>query len=183
MLKEIISSIKISYNFLTSEKERKKYTNKALKAISIKTKNILLPNNEPKNWKEAFAASSGKQANKAHKLLQKESKRLTGSTNYKSFKFAKARASAAGCHWYIWRTCEDARVRPSHREMADVIVNYKEPPKILAYHAGELPDCRCYDETLIRADQSKWPAKVYYKGKIRKMSLREFKNICKDDIF
>lgn len=183
MLKEIISSIKISYNFLTSEKERKKYTNKALKAISMKTKNILLPNNEPKNWKEAFAASSGKQANKAHKLLQKESKRLTGSTNYKSFKFAKARASAAGCHWYIWRTCEDARVRPSHREMADVIVNYKEPPKILAYHAGELPDCRCYDETLIRADQSKWPAKVYYKGKIRKMSLREFKNICKDDIF
>ena len=183
MLKEIISSIKISYNFLTSEKERKKYTNKALKAISMKTKNILLPNNEPKNWKEAFAASSGKQANKAHKLLQKESKRLTGSTNYKSFKFAKARASAAGCHWYIWRTCEDARVRPSHREMADVIVNYKEPPKILAYHAGELPDCRCYDETLIRSDQSKWPAKVYYKGKIRKMSLREFKNICKDDIF
>lgn len=183
MLKEIISSIKISYNFLTSEKERKKYTNKALKAISMKTKNILLPNNEPKNWKEAFAASSGKQANKAHKLLQKESKRLTGSANYKSFKFAKARASAAGCHWYIWRTCEDARVRPSHREMADVIVNYKEPPKILAYHAGELPDCRCYDETLIRADQSKWPAKVYYKGKIRKMSLREFKNICKDDIF
>lgn len=183
MLKEIISSIKISYNFLISEKERKKYTNKALKAISMKTKNILLPNNEPKNWKEAFAASSGKQANKAHKLLQKESKRLTGSTNYKSFKFAKARASAAGCHWYIWRTCEDARVRPSHREMADVIVNYKEPPKILAYHAGELPDCRCYDETLIRADQSKWPAKVYYKGKIRKMSLHEFKNICKDDIF
>ncbi len=183
MLNEIISSIKISYKLLTSQKERKKYANKALKVIHKKAENIFLSNKEPKNWQEAFTASSGKQANKAHKLLQKESKRLTGSTNYKSFNFTKARASAAGCHWYIWRTCEDSMVRLSHQEMAGVIVNYTEPPKKLGHHAGELPDCRCYDEPLIRADQSKWPAKVYYKGKIQKMSFREFKNICKDDIF
>lgn len=99
----------------------------------------------------------------------------------------RARAENLGLNWYVWRTEMDGdRVRKSHRIMEGVIVNWNNPPspEQLAkeksegyYHAGEIWNCRCYPEPLIEIDDVKWPHKVYYMGKIKTMSRREFEQI------
>ena len=150
------------------------------------------PKQQPKNWREAFAQSQGKTASTMDAELRKRSKRLTKSENYNTFTYSKADARSAGLHWYVWKTCKDARVRPSHQNLDDVIVNYNEAPNAelligngpgVKRHAGTAKGCRCYDSPLIEASDVRWPARVHYQGKIRTMSLKEFKKICKDDIF
>lgn len=99
----------------------------------------------------------------------------------------RARAENLGLNWYVWRTEMDGdRVRKSHRIMEGVIVNWNDPPspEQLAkeksegyYHAGEIWNCRCYPEPLIEIDDVRWPHKVYYMGKIKTMSRREFEQI------
>ena len=149
-------------------------------------------NKNPKNWREAFDQRYGNTAKEMDISLRKESKKLTGSENYNTFSFSKARARSAGIHWYVWRTGEDIRVRPAHKNLNKVIVNYSEAPNAEALignppgakrHAGSLKGCRCYDEPLVSANDVTWPARVHYKGQIRQMSRSEFKKICKDDIF
>ena len=43
------------------------------------------------------------------------------------------------------------------------------------YGPGEIYNCRCYPEPLLRFDQTSWPAKVYYKGRVQHMTLAAFK--------
>lgn len=89
-------------------------------------------------------------------------------------------------NWYIWRTCMDTRVRPSHAYLEDVLINYDNPPfsetllnekPIDNYNAGEQYRCRCYAESLIKLDFISWPHKVFYQNKIQSMTKKQFESI------
>ncbi len=63
----------------------------------------------------------------------------------------QARARHVGSEGYVWRTSGDSDVRESHRHMNGKFVRWDEPPTIdnLTGHAGCLPNCRCYPESVI----------------------------------
>lgn len=98
----------------------------------------------------------------------------------------QARAEEMGLAWYIWRTCEDARVRSSHEHMEDVLIRWTDAPspeKLIGirsvgnYHAGCVFNCRCYAEPLIGIDDIKFPHKVYYAGSIKSTTRKQFEQI------
>lgn len=107
-------------------------------------------------------------------------------TSKTSSALTQVRSEELGVDWYAWRTSEDSRVRSSHHHMDGVLIAYNNPPspELLIgektqgyYHAGNIYNCRCYMEPLISFTDVKWPAKVYYNGKIQKMTLSKFKEI------
>lgn len=63
----------------------------------------------------------------------------------------QARAESIGSEGYIWRSARDQQVRPSHRRMEGKFVDWRQPPTLdnLTGHAGALPNCRCYPESVI----------------------------------
>jgi len=101
----------------------------------------------------------------------------------------QARSESIGVKCYIWRTSTDQRVRSSHKHMEDVIVFYNNPPipeqldhthkgKLpAAYNAGNIYNCRCYQEPVIDFNDTNWPHKVYNysTNKIEMMTLVKFK--------
>ena len=99
----------------------------------------------------------------------------------------QARSKNLGLNWYVWRTAEDGnRVRPSHRIMQGVLVRFSDPPSPEAlngepfvgyYHAGNIWNCRCYEEPLIDIDDVRWPHKVYHNGSIKTMTKKQFEEI------
>ena len=99
----------------------------------------------------------------------------------------EARSKNLGINWYVWRTAEDGdRVRPSHRNMNGVLVNFSDPPSPEAliglpsvgnYHAGNIWNCRCYEEPLLEVDDISWPHRVYYNGSIQSMTKTKFEQI------
>lgn len=99
----------------------------------------------------------------------------------------QARSQEIGVNWYCWRTALDGpRVRKSHRNMEDVFVNWSDPPSPEAlvgeksvgyYHAGNIWNCRCYPEPIMELDDYTWPHKIYYQGKIQKMTKNKFKEL------
>lgn len=98
----------------------------------------------------------------------------------------RARSGEIGLDWYIWETSEDARVRPSHRIMDKVIINWHNAPspELLDrmksqghYHAGDIYNCRCAAVPLVTFDQIRWPAKVYVGNQIRRLTLNSFKQL------
>ena len=99
----------------------------------------------------------------------------------------EARSKNLGINWYVWRTAEDGdRVRPSHRNMNGVLVNFSDPPSPEAliglpsvgnYHAGNIWNCRCYEEPLLEVDDVSWPNRVYYNGSIQSMTKTKFEQI------
>lgn len=98
------------------------------------------------------------------------------------------RAQSVGVQAYIWHTVGGPLVRDSHRHMDNVIVFYSEAPspELLInkksqgyYHAGNIYNCRCYQEPIIDINDLTWPKKVYYNGKIRTMSRKQFTKILK----
>lgn len=108
-------------------------------------------------------------------------------TSKTSSALTQVRSEGVGINWYVWRTSEDQRVRSSHAHMEGVIISYNDPPiperldpnfkgnKFPApYHAGNIYNCRCYQSPLISKEETTWPAKVYYNGKIERMSLSKF---------
>ncbi len=107
-------------------------------------------------------------------------------TSKASTALTQVRAAEAGLEWYVWRTCEDSRVRSAHEHMDGVIIPWGEAPapEVLNheksqghYHAGNIYGCRCYPEPLIRFDQVAWPAKVYRNGGIERLTLNQFKRL------
>jgi SPP1 gp7 family putative phage head morphogenesis protein len=96
----------------------------------------------------------------------------------------RARSEDLGLDWYEWATSEDARVRPAHRLMDKVLVNWTDPPapERLArikstlghYHAGNCPNCRCDSYPVLNIDDLKWPHKVYWRGTIRMYTRSKF---------
>ena len=99
----------------------------------------------------------------------------------------KARCEQLGLRWYIWRTALDGtRVRPSHRIMEGVLVNWNNPPapeelvgekSVGHYHAGNIWNCRCYSEPVLEFEDIRFPARVYYNGQIVMMNKSEFEQI------
>jgi hypothetical protein len=98
----------------------------------------------------------------------------------------RARSEALDLPWYIWRGSLDSRERFSHRKMENVLFRFDTPPspEMLVglksqghYNAGEIYNCRCYPETLVRLDQVSWPHLVYDGRSIRQMTLAQFKRI------
>jgi SPP1 gp7 family putative phage head morphogenesis protein len=96
----------------------------------------------------------------------------------------RARAEELGIEWYEWRTSEDSRVRRSHRIMDKVLVSWSDPPnpENLAreknshgpYNAGNIFGCRCDAYPTVSLDVISWPAKVYSKGRITRMTRARF---------
>lgn len=108
-------------------------------------------------------------------------------TSKASTALTQVRAAEAGLDWYVWRTSEDARVRSAHAHMDGVLIPWSDAPapeELIGkpseghYHAGNIYNCRCYPEPLIRFDQVSWPAKVYRNGKIERMGIKQFKRLC-----
>ncbi len=99
----------------------------------------------------------------------------------------KARCENLRVNWYIWRTSEDQRVRSSHSHMEDVLICWNNPPSperlidkrfVGYYHAGNIYNCRCYPEPVVSLDFISWPHKVYYNGKIKNMTRKQFEEIA-----
>ena len=111
-------------------------------------------------------------------------------TSKYSSALTQARAEDLDLWWYVWRTSEDGAVRSSHKFMNGVLIHYKHPaqpenldPKTkvkkvpLPYHAGNIYNCRCYQEPLTDYDDISFPHKVYNwkTGKVETMTLAQFK--------
>lgn len=144
----------------------------------------------------ADEALKGKRARSIEKIIKQEtdkhsraSARLIARTEVAKTQSAltRVRAQSLDMQWYIWRTALDGnRVRPSHRLMEGVLVNWNDPPSPEAlageksvgnYHAGNIWNCRCFSEVLVDIDDVKWPHKVYRNGQIQMMSKGEFSNL------
>lgn len=143
--------------------------------------------------KEAY---KGKRASEIARMIEEEtskhsraSAKLIARTEVSKATTAltKARSEDLGLRWYVWRTALDGdRVRKSHRNMEGVLVAWSNPPSpeelvgepsVGNYHAGNIWNCRCYPEPLISVEDVHWPHKVYYQGKIQKLSKREFEQM------
>lgn len=144
----------------------------------------------------ADEALKGKRARSIEKIIMQEtdkhsraSARLIARTEVAKTQSAltRVRAQSLDMQWYVWRTALDGnRVRPSHRLMEGVLVNWNDPPSPEAlageksvgnYHAGNIWNCRCFSEVLVDIDDVKWPHKVYCNGQIQMMSKSEFSNL------
>lgn len=142
------------------------------------------------------ATLKGKRASEIEKIIRVQtdkhsiaSARLIARTEVSKTTTAltKQRSEQLDLHWYVWRTALDGdRVRKSHRNMEDVLVNWNNPPSPEAlvgekdvgkYHAGNIWNCRCYPEPLLDVEDVKWPHKVYYNGSIQKMSKNQFEQL------
>lgn len=95
----------------------------------------------------------------------------------------RVRAESIGLNWYVWESSEDSRVRPAHRLMDRVLVNWNDAPAPEAldrkksqghYHAGNIYNCRCVALPLVSIDEIHFPCKVYTKNKIRLLTKRQF---------
>lgn len=141
----------------------------------------------------ADEALKGKRARSIEQIIRQEtdkhsraSARLIARTEVAKTQSAltRVRAQTLDLQWYVWRTALDGnRVRPSHRLMECVLVNWNDPPSpeelageksVGHYHAGNIWNCRCFSEVLVDVDDLKWPHKVYMNGKIQTMSKSEF---------
>lgn len=122
-----------------------------------------------------------------HHVSRVEARRIARTeTSKASTALTQARSESLNLNFYVWRTSEDSRVRLSHRKMAGVLVGWSEPPdpERLAgekseghYHAGNIWNCRCYPETLLKLSQVGWPHKVFTAGRIQVMTLAAFRRI------
>jgi SPP1 gp7 family putative phage head morphogenesis protein len=100
----------------------------------------------------------------------------------------RARAEEIGLDWYQWLTSQDVRVRPSHRNMNDVLVAWSDPPQpeelirerstLGHYHAGCCPRCRCIAAPVADLNEISWPARVYTGGTITRMARLRFAKLA-----
>lgn len=109
-------------------------------------------------------------------------------TSKASTALTRARSEDLGAAWYVWRTSEDARVRWAHRKMAGVICRWMEPPapeRLVgehstagSYNAGDIWNCRCYPEPLLRLEQIGWPHRVFLGGRVTVLRLTDFRRLA-----
>lgn len=96
------------------------------------------------------------------------------------------RAKDLGSVAYIWKSSNDKRTRPSHKQMNGVVVLWRnsdlEKPLLdgMYGHAGEFPNCRCdpqpiFDETDL--DKSRYNLYDYREHKIINVSKKELLDI------
>jgi SPP1 gp7 family putative phage head morphogenesis protein len=99
----------------------------------------------------------------------------------------QARCERLNIAWYQWESSKDQRTRKSHRNMHGVIVSWGQAPspELLigeksqgSYQAGEIYNCRCTVIPILTLDDIKFPARVYWHGKIAQMTKQQFKQIA-----
>lgn len=94
-------------------------------------------------------------------------------------------AQEIGIDWYVWETAQDGpRVRKAHQLMQGVLCRYSSPPSPEAlvgiqstlgcYNAGNCPNCRCYSSPLVNLSDVSWPCRVFYDGRIVRMTQKKF---------
>lgn len=95
----------------------------------------------------------------------------------------QAQAEDTGHQFYVWHAAHDVRVRPSHKNMDDVICRWDDPPhpeSIIGekdsggYSPGNIYNCRCYSAPVILWRTIQWPHRVHVDGSIIAMSQKEF---------
>lgn len=96
----------------------------------------------------------------------------------------RARAERMQLPWYQWQTSQDTRVRPSHRNMNQVLVAWAiapDPEQLIDirstlghYHAGNCPNCRCVALPIVLIEEIAWPAKVHTGDAIVRMGKQRF---------
>ena len=94
------------------------------------------------------------------------------------------RSERIGITWGQWLTSEDQRVRPSHRNLDKVLIQWNDPPQPEALIgekstlgrglAGTFPNCRCLMAPVADLDEIRFPARVYMNGSIHKLTRAEF---------
>lgn len=100
----------------------------------------------------------------------------------------QARSEDLGIEWYQWLTAKDQRVRPAHKVFEKVLVRWEDPPAPEAfvrinstlgrYNAGEAPNCRCVAIPVVDLDLITWPARVYRRGRIERMTRGRFARLA-----
>lgn len=100
----------------------------------------------------------------------------------------RARSEDLGINWYQWLTAKDQRVRLAHKAFEKVLVNWDDPPSpedlagiestLGHYHAGSAPNCRCVALPLVNLNLVEWPARVYRRGRIERMSRARFEKMA-----
>jgi len=105
-------------------------------------------------------------------------------TSKASTALTRARSEELQLPAYEWLTVEDARVRPSHRNLNGVIVFWEDPPSPEAligirstlghYNSGDCPNCRCTQRVILSLDDVNWPHRVYRYGNITRMTRANF---------
>lgn len=96
----------------------------------------------------------------------------------------RARSEDLNLTHFEWDTSQDQRVRPSHRNMSGVLVDWNDLPSPEAlihikstlgkYAPGMCPNCRCIPSVLLSADDVSWPRRVHSAGVIRVMTRSQF---------
>lgn len=78
-----------------------------------------------------------------------------------STEITRIRAVGFNSPGYIWRTSMDGAVRGSHASMEGTFVPWNSPPTLdgMTGHAGEFPNCRCYPEVVMPAEEVSVSAK------------------------
>ena len=95
---------------------------------------------------------------------------------------AQARAEDCGIKCYIWRTCDDERVRRSHQFMKGVVCFWNDPPAPEGgerYHPGGTYNCRCYAEPVFDKDQLPRSMMVWNGDGMNRMSQKAFIKMMK----
>jgi SPP1 gp7 family putative phage head morphogenesis protein len=127
--------------------------------------------------------------NRFPELLRSRTKLIARTETAKaSTALTQARCEELDLDWYEWLTSDDVRVRPSHKNLAGVIVPWADPPSPEAlvgekaglghYHAGACPNCRCSQAPVMSLDDVKFPARVYWAGRVQRMTKQQFKQIA-----
>lgn len=69
--------------------------------------------------------------------------------------FTQARARHVGAEAYVWRTANDRDVRKAHKQLANRVFRWDDPPVAEAngerHHPGQFPNCRCWAEPVLPA--------------------------------
>jgi len=99
----------------------------------------------------------------------------------------QTRSERLECNWYIWRTCQDERVRRAHSRLEGVVCCFLDPPHpelladetdLGAYNPGESRECRCYAEPILDPGFENWPKLAVVDGQLVRIELRDFKALC-----
>jgi len=100
----------------------------------------------------------------------------------------QTRAEQLDIQWYQWETSHDTRVRKSHRNMDKVLAHWDDPPSPEAlvgeksagkYGPGGIYWCRCAALPIVSLDEISFPARVYRKSHITRMTRAQFEKIAK----
>lgn len=104
-----------------------------------------------------------------------------------STELTQARSEELDLPWFLWRTAEDQRVRPSHRKMDGVLVAWRDlpSPEQLAgeksslgrYAPGASPYCRCVPLPILTLNDvfsGSDSRRVYANGALARMTRAQF---------